>query len=237
MGGIVETSSNRLATLIWVSQINVTHLAWRAVLTAEYKNKTTDTWLNTSLLIFNCSNRMHIEAHRHTSHTVGARLNSSVKAQHRDLKCTPSTNLPKSMGSRQDDTAWTVRKGRTIEILFHSFTLRPHGLLNDAVRAVDRIHVWTSVFDDLPQGTDKHPAKHQTIRENRLNLFTIASPFEKAKNSFFEPLFWAHVMRSVCSKLKQTQTRHRIFSERYWTDVFQAHLFWKLSTHRHSTLR
>lgn len=114
---------------------------------------------------------------------------ASVKAQHRDLKCTPSTNLPKSMGSRQDDTAWTVRKGRTIEILFHSFTLRPHGLLNDAVRAVDRIHVWTSVFDDLPQGTDKHPAKHQTIRENRLNLFTIASPFEKAKNSFFEPLF------------------------------------------------
>ena len=106
------------------------------------------------------------------------------------------------MGSRQDDTAWTVRKCRTIKILFHSFTLRPHDLLNNAVRAIDRVHVWTSVFDDLLQGTDKHQAKHQTIRENRLNLFTIASPVEKAKSCFFEPLFWAHVMVTNVLRIK-----------------------------------
>lgn len=75
------------------------------------QHKTTVTRLNTSLLMFNCSNRMCFEAHRHTSHTAMALGSTApVKAQRHDLKCTPSTNLPKSMGSRQDDTAWTVRK-------------------------------------------------------------------------------------------------------------------------------
>ncbi|AXF84639.1 hypothetical protein DTO96_100349 [Ephemeroptericola cinctiostellae] len=189
-GGIVETSSNRFTTLTRVSQINVTHLAWRAVLTADYKKQNNRYLIEHVIIDIQLFKQdAHGSASTHIAHRMALGLTASVKAQHRDLKCTPSTNLPKSMGSRQDDTAWTVRKGRTIKILFHSFTLRPHSPLNNAVRAVDRAHVWTSVFDGLSQGTDKHPAKHQTIRENRLNLFTIASPFEKAKNGFFELLF------------------------------------------------
>lgn len=89
------------------------------------------------------------------------------------------------MGSRQDDTAWTVRKCRTIEILFHSFTLRPHSLLNNAVRAIDRVHVWTSVFDDLPQGTDKHPAKHQTIRGKSVKPVYNRRHHSKSKKQLF----------------------------------------------------